>query len=182
MTQFSNESHLTRPKRNGDRGTEPGPGAGERKTGATHTDDVTAKEGIDPAHDERIGDNHGHVVLHHAHHAVHGTRIGEGVGGRLALPVRVLEESARLEGGDEVVAAGLEGAAREDVEVVLDADAVEEGALLAHRGLLELLGGVGEEDGSVMAENTGQDLKGAVAHIGLLEKKGGKRKRKTEKT
>jgi hypothetical protein len=41
------------------------------------------------------------------------------------------------------------------MEVVLDADAVEEGALFAHGGFFELFGGAGEEDGGVVAEDTG---------------------------
>lgn len=121
------------------------------------TNDESAEECVDPAHDEGVGDDHGHVVLHHAHHAVHGVGVGEGVGRGLALSAGVLEEGARLVGGDEVLAAGLEGLLGEDVVVVADGLAVDHGALLAEGGLVEDLGRGREEDSHVVSQDTGEN-------------------------
>lgn len=82
-----------------------------------HTNDVAAEKGVNPTHNKRIRNNHGHVVLHHAHHAVHGARVRERVGRRLTLAVRLLEVCTRLVPGAQSLPALLKGLLREDVIV-----------------------------------------------------------------
>lgn len=88
------------------------------------TDDVAAEESIDPAHDERVGDYHGHVVLHHAHHALHGIRIRHGVRGRLATALGGLEKGTGLVGRGQRVTARIEGPLRQHMVVAAHVDAV----------------------------------------------------------
>lgn len=104
-----------------------------------HTDDVSAEEGVDPAHDQGVGDDHGHVVLHHAHHAVHLTRVGQRVRRRLALPIRLFQEGPGLVSSGEVLATSLKGPLRDGVVVGAQNGAATERALLAHARGVELL-------------------------------------------
>lgn len=68
------------------------------------TDNVSAEEGINPAHDHGVGDDHGHLPLHGAHHALHGVGVCHGVGRRLAPVLGRAEERARLVRGRQGVA------------------------------------------------------------------------------
>lgn len=122
-----------------------------------HTDNITAEEGVDPAHDEGIGNDHGHVVLHHAHHAIHGAGIGQRVRRRLSLAVGLLQVRPRLEAGGQDITTSLKGLLGEDVVVGAQGDAAGEGPLLTHGLVVLLLGRGRHEDGYVVAEDTGQD-------------------------
>ena len=46
-----------------------------------HTYDESGKESVYPAHDQCLRDHHGHVALHHTHHALHGGWVAHGVAG-----------------------------------------------------------------------------------------------------
>lgn len=120
-------------------------------------DNITAEKGIDPAHNKRVGNNHGKVILHHSHHSIHGTRISKRVGGRLTLAIGILEVASGLEARDESVATGLKGLLGKDVMVVSQGDTSGEGTLLAHGLAILLLRNIGKKDGGVMSENTGED-------------------------
>lgn len=126
-----------------------------------HTDDIAREEGVDPAHDQGVRYDHGHLPLHGAHHALHGVGVCHGVRRRLAPVLGRLEVRPGLVGRGQRVAAGVEAAPGEDVEVRPDLDAVREGSLLPDRLEVLCLGGRREEDGCVVAEDTGQYLKGA---------------------
>jgi hypothetical protein len=66
-----------------------------RRKGERHPEhDKAGEEGIDPAHDKGLGDDHRHVALHHVHHAVHSCRIGHRVRRRLIFSLRCLKERA----------------------------------------------------------------------------------------
>lgn len=95
------------------------------------TDNVAAEKGIDPAHNQRIRDNHGHVILHHAHHAIHLARVRKRVRRRLALPIRFLEKLARLVAAGEGIASGLKRLARQRVVIGAQGGAAGEGSLFA---------------------------------------------------
>lgn len=122
-----------------------------------HTDNITAEESINPAHDQRVGDNHSHVILHHAHHSIHRTGVREGVRRWLPLGVRILEELARLEARNERVTTGLERLARQDVVVAAQGDAEVEAALLTGGLGVEFLGRGSHQDGGIVTEDTGLD-------------------------
>lgn len=119
------------------------------------TNDKSAEESVDPAHDERLRNDHSHVPLHHAHHALHGSGVSHWVCRRLALAIGVLEICARLEGGDKGVLAGLEGGVGDDGCILAECDAALERALLADREDVELLRRRGDEDCDVVAQDTG---------------------------
>ena len=123
-----------------------------------HTDNIAAEEGIDPAHDQSIGDDHGHLVLHHAHHAFHRARIAHGIGRSLAATLGILQIRAGFIGSRQGVSAVVERALREHVEVGSNVDAMDERPLLAHGPLILLLGGRGHEDCRVVTQHAGQDL------------------------
>jgi ABC-type nickel/cobalt efflux system permease component RcnA len=99
-------------------------------------DNVAAEEGIDPAHDESVGDDHGHLVFHHPHHAIHGAGIAQGVRRCLAAVLGVLEVCARLESSCQGVAAVVEAPLGQNVMVASEVHAVHERSLLAHRLLV----------------------------------------------
>lgn len=101
--------------------------------------DKAAEKGVDPAHDEGVGDHHGHVILHHAHHAVHGVGVRHGVGGGLAATIRVLQEGTRLVCAGEVLAPRTEGRGRQDVEVISRGHTTDHGTLLPDGFLVESL-------------------------------------------
>lgn len=119
---------------------------------ATHqpTNNITAKKRINPAHNQRIRNNHGHLVLHHAHHAVHRAGIAQGIRRRLSAILGVLEVCAGLICSREHFSSRVERALGERVEVGSDLDAVEEGALLADGLAVLFLGrGLHEDCGIV---------------------------------
>lgn len=73
-------------------------------------DDEAGEKGIDPGHDERLRDHHGHVSLHHPHHSFHGGRIRHWIGCSLTLGFRsTLQECSLLEAIDEILFSGIEG-------------------------------------------------------------------------
>ena len=121
------------------------------------TYDVAAEKGVDPAHNQRIWDNHGHVVLHHPHHPLHLARIRYWVRRRLAHLLGLLQKGAVLVARDEGLAPVLKRLFGEDVVVGSQGHAAAEGALLAHAPDVELLDGGGHEDGGVVAQDAGED-------------------------
>lgn len=125
---------------------------------ARHTNDITTKESIDPAHDQSVGNDHGHLPLHSSHHALHSVRVGHGIGWRLAPVLWGFQVSTGLVGGGEGVTAGLEGALGQNVEVGAHVDAVGQGPLLTDGFLIEGFGGRGEKDGDIVSEDSRQDL------------------------
>jgi hypothetical protein len=88
------------------------------------------EESVDPAHDERVRNDHGHVVLHHTHHAIHSARIRHRVSRRLPAALGVFEVGTRLISCRESLTAGLERGRSQRVEVGPNSDAVDEGTLL----------------------------------------------------
>lgn len=128
-----------------------------RKKHQRHTNNISAEKGIDPAHDQCIGDNHGHVVLHHAHHALHSIWIRQRVRRRLALLLRVLQIGAGFETINQKVSTSLKGLARQNVVVVPQVGAVGEGTLLANGLDVGLLRGGCHEYGRIVAEDARQD-------------------------
>lgn len=134
------------------------------------TNNKATEERIDPAHDQGLRHNHRHIPLHHAHHALHGGRIGHGVRGRLALGLGVLQEGAALEGGHEVVLARREGRVREHGRVLPEVDPALQTALFAKARQVGFLGRGGDEDGDIVAQDAGQDLRGLA---GVGERAGG---------
>lgn len=121
------------------------------------TDNISTEERIDPTHDQRIGNHHRHVILHHPHHPVHRTRVRQRVRGRLSLPIWILKEVSVLKPSRQGLAPLLKGPAGEDVVVVAEGDASDQAALLAHGRRVDFLGCRGEEDGGVVAEDAGED-------------------------
>ena len=105
------------------------------QVGGKRTDNKTTKEGINPTHDQSLGDNHGHVSLDHVHHLIHSTWIGHWVSGWLADAVGVFEEGAGGIGVYEVVFAGGERGEGDLVGVVSEVDSVEE----VSSGILEVI-------------------------------------------
>lgn len=101
--------------------------------GEGRTNDESAEEGVDPAHDERLRHNHSHIPLHHSHHALHGSGVAHGIRGRLTLGVWVLKVGARLESGNEGVLARLESCVGDDGCILAEGDAALEGPLFAQR-------------------------------------------------
>lgn len=122
------------------------------------TDNITREESIDPAHDQGIRDDHGHLPLHGSHHTLHGVGVSHWVRRGLSLVLGRLEVCPGLVGGGQRVPSGIEAALREDVEVLPDLDAVREGSLLPDRPEVLCFGGRREEDSRVVAEYTGQNL------------------------
>lgn len=122
-----------------------------------HTDDVSTEESIDPTHDERVRDNHRHVILHHAHHAVHLTWVSKRVRGRLTLTLRLLEESTGFVASAEVLAALLKRLLRQRVIIATQGNTAGESSLFAHGLGIELLRGRVHQDRGVVAQDTGQD-------------------------
>lgn len=108
------------------------------------TDDISAEESIDPAHDQSIRDDHCHIVLHHPHHSIHGARIGQRVCWRLTLLIWRCKKLAGVEACNQILTAGVEGLLRQNMVVVAESDTVAQGALLTSRPRIELLGGVCE--------------------------------------
>jgi hypothetical protein len=122
------------------------------------TDNEAREEGVDPAHNQTLRDHHGHVSLHHAHHAFHGRRIAHGIRSRLAPRLRVGQELALLVSLHHEPLASLKGSWREHIGVGAQVNTTDERALLADLGEVLLLGRRLEERHGVVAEDTRQDL------------------------
>lgn len=104
------------------------------------TNHVTAEESTDPAHDQRVGDDHSHLVLHHAHHALHRARVAHRVWRSLPSPLGILQERARFVSRRQDVSPVVERTLRKDMVRASEADAVQQRALFPDSFLLELLG------------------------------------------
>lgn len=111
-----------------------------QRKGKLH-DDITREEGIDPAHDQTLGDHHGDLTLHHAHHALHGSRIGHRVTLGLTTHLGLGEEGTILVGLNHVCLASSERGRGELLVVVAEVDTAHERTLLAHLIDGLLLGG-----------------------------------------
>lgn len=122
------------------------------------TDHIATEERINPAHNHRIGDNHGHLALHRTHHALHGIRVRHRIWGRLASVLGCLEVRPGLVRCRQRIATGVERALGEHVVVLTDVDAVYKAALLAGSLLIEGFGRGGKENGRVVPQDAGQDL------------------------
>lgn len=107
------------------------------------TDDITAEEGVDPAHNQRIGDDHGHLSLHGTHHALHGIRVRHWIRRRLTPVLWCLEVCTGLVGCHQRIAARVERSLREHVEIGSHVNAVRKRALLTLSPLVKSLGRVG---------------------------------------
>lgn len=106
-------------------------------------DDISRKEGIDPAHDQTLRDHHGDLTLHHAHHALHSSRIGHWVALGLATHLGLGEEGTVFVCLNHVCLASSERGWGELLVVVAKIDTAHKRTLLAHMidGLL-LRGGL----------------------------------------
>ena len=122
--------------------------------------DEAGEEGVDPRHDEGLGDHHGHVAFHHAHHAFHGSGIRHGVGCGLATGFRaVLEEGTLLVVLNEIFFAGRERRLGKGCRGVgAQVGAEDEGGAFAGVGRGRGWFGRGlEEDGGVVTKHAGED-------------------------
>lgn len=122
------------------------------------TDNKAREKGIDPPHDQRLGNHHGHVAFHHAHHALHGRRITHWIGSRLAPQFWLSQKLALLVGLDHVRLARSEGGWREHISVGAKVDAADEGAVLPGLGQVDFLGRGLEKRHCVMAEDACENL------------------------
>lgn len=120
-------------------------------------DDISTKEGVNPAHDERVGNNHGHVVLHHAHHAIHGAGVGQRVGRRLSFAIRLLQVSSSLVVGCKNITSGFESFLRKDMVVGTKSYTTSKRALLAHGLLVLLFGRCRHKNGYIVTQDTSED-------------------------
>lgn len=121
------------------------------------TDHVAAEECIDPAHNKRVGNDHSHVALHHAHHAVHSIRISHGVWRRLATVLGCFEVGSGLVSSRQSVSAHAKRTAGQDMMVRPDVDAVQERPLFANCLLLQFLWRRGHQDASIVSKDASQD-------------------------
>ena len=126
-------------------------------------DDIAGEEGIDPAHDQALRHHHGNLALHHAHHTLHGSRIGHWVALGLAAHLGFGEESTVLIGLDHVCLAGSERGWRQLLVVVTKVDTAHERTLLTQNIDGLLLGRGLQESGEVVSQDTGEDLVGHVS-------------------
>jgi hypothetical protein len=117
----------------------------------------SAEEGIDPAHDQGVGNDHGHVVFHHTHHAVHGAWVRHGVRSWLPAALGVLQIHPGLVGLNELIAPSLEGGRCQDMVIRPDCNAVRQRSLFPHGRLFKLLGRRGHEHCCIMPENASQN-------------------------
>lgn len=139
-----------------------------------HTNNITTEKGIDPAHDQRVWNDHGHLVFHHAHHAVHRAGVTHGVRGRLSTTLGIFEKGTGLVGRGQGISSRIERFLGEGVEVGAHVDAMDEGALLADCFAVLLLGGCCHQDRGVVAKDACEDLYPEVAvrnarHLGSWE-------------
>ena len=129
------------------------------------TDNEPRKKRINPPHDQRLRNHHCHIPLHHAHHPFHRRRIRHRVRRRLAPVFGIFQKRAVLVGAGEVRFTGGEGGWGDGGGVGAEVHAAEEAALFAEGLGVELFGGRGEEDGSVVAKDAGEDLRGRFSGV-----------------
>lgn len=122
--------------------------------GTLLTDDKPREEGVDPAHDECLWYHHGHVALHHAHHAFHGCRIAHGIRSRLAPLLGLCQELALLVCLHHVALTCGKGIRRENIRICPQVDTAHEGSLLPNLGKIAFLRDGLEQRHGVMAKDT----------------------------
>lgn len=124
------------------KGWKRGKGKGKRE-GAKHTNHKPGKKRINPTHNQRLRHHHGHIPLHHAHHALHRRRIRHRVWRRFPSASWIFQEAPFFVGRYHVVFPSGEGGGGDGVGVVAEVDAAEERALFADGGEVEFFGGAG---------------------------------------
>lgn len=95
-------------------------------------DDISREEGIDPAHDQTLRHHHGDLALHHAHHALHSSRIGHWVALGLATHLRLGEERTVFVCLNHICLASCKRGRGELLVVVAKIDTAHKRTLLAH--------------------------------------------------
>jgi hypothetical protein len=68
-----------------------------RKGTGRNTQDEARKEEIDPGHDDGLWNEHDHIALHHIHHSIHSSGIGQWVRRRCSSVLWIFQVFALLE-------------------------------------------------------------------------------------
>lgn len=122
------------------------------------TDDETGEKSIDPSHNQRLRDHHGHLAFHHAHHALHSRRIAHWVWPGLAPHLRLSQKLALLIRLHHIRLSGGESSGREDIGVLAQCKAAGERSLLPDLGQVLLLGGRLKERHGIVAKDASENL------------------------